>query len=160
MLTKLVAMGVLFCMGDSPQSIVNCSNQTSRMNTSIEMQEKSDQDSTKSVLKVELKALADSTSEYVDKDISVVGTLKNEGKNYFGDLRIYLLDQEDNKVPVLPWLPLSIPPLPDNSKVDPPRVLSAYLNKRVRIEGVIKENTSKRIKEKYVLAVQSAEIMK
>lgn len=94
---------------------------------------------------------------YLGKTIEVTGQLASVGTNYFTDLQIALRDQYGNAVYVIPWLPLAYPPSPPCVPRERPPALSDYLDKRVKLTGVLERTDLKGVGEVYALRVGSAE---
>jgi hypothetical protein len=107
---------------------------------------------------IKLNLLIENPTSYLEKKIRVKGLLKNTGKNYFKDLKVYLFDENGNKFPLIPWLPSSVPPMPKKSQSERIPILSDFLNRKVDLIVKVEENNDTRIKEKYILKVISANI--
>ncbi len=107
---------------------------------------------------IPIKEITSNPSRYIHKEVMVEGRLENEGRDYFTDLRLVLKDEEGNKLSVEPWLPLELPPPPPlKDKGERPAVIREYLNKRIKIKGIIKPNITRL--PPYTLTVESVEVM-
>jgi hypothetical protein len=89
-------------------------------------------------VKVSVEALASGAGKYLGKTVTVSGSIENEGRNYFTDLRVVLKDEKGYKIYVRPWLPVSLPPGPPGVKEKRPGVLSDFLGKKVELSGVVR----------------------
>jgi hypothetical protein len=94
---------------------------------------------------------------YVGKTVEVTGQLTNIGTDYFTDLQVALRDQHGNAVYVIPWLPLAYPPMPPGAARERPPALSDYLDKHVKLTGMLERTDLKGVGEVYALRVGSAE---
>jgi hypothetical protein len=91
---------------------------------------------------IALGEFAKNPDRFVEQTVTVQGTLKFVGKNYFSDpvAQFVLEDAEGNQVPVTPWLPLEVAPLAPG-EVGPserPQIMSDYLDKKVRVRGKVR----------------------
>jgi hypothetical protein len=106
-----------------------------------------------------VKAIADRPADFAGKLVLLEGTLVNEGKNYFTDLRVVLKDKEGNRIHVRPWLPMEMPPGPPGMKGTRP-TLSQYLNKQVELTGTVEKGALRALGEVHQVVVKQARILK
>ncbi len=106
-----------------------------------------------------LKSLASSPQDYSTESVRIVGTLDNEGTNFFTDLRVVLKNDEGDTIYVRPWLPMSTPPSPRGGGEEGPKVLSQYLGKKVELTAVVERGTLKKVGEVYLLKVESCKVL-
>lgn len=118
-------------------------------------QQQEDQPATPPV-KVSIEQLEREPEKFRDRTVRVRGKLENEGRNYFTDLRLVLKDDAGRKLPVRPWLPLSLPPRPPAASGPPPAVLSDFLGKNVELVARLRKGTLRRFGEVWHLEVTSA----
>jgi hypothetical protein len=102
-------------------------------------------------------SIAEAPMTYVGKTVEVTGQLTNIGTDYFTDLQVALRDQHGNAVYVIPWLPLAYPPMPPGAARERPPALSDYLDKHVKLTGMLERTDLKGVGEVYALRVGSAE---
>lgn len=107
-------------------------------------------------VKVSIEQLEREPEKFRDRTVRVRGKLENEGRNYFTDLRLVLKDDAGRKVPVRPWLPLSLPPRPPAASGPPPAVLSDFLGKNVELVARLRKGTLRHFGEVWHLEVTSA----
>jgi hypothetical protein len=105
-----------------------------------------------------VKALADAPDKFAGKTVVVEGTLVNEGKNYFTDLRVAVQDDSGEKIYVSPWLPTEVPPGPPGRESTRP-TLSQFLGKRVELTGTLEKRTLRGVGETQQLVVKQARIL-
>lgn len=104
--------------------------------------------------KVRIRDLTANPSHFVDVLIRVEGMLRNDAPNYFvGQLKLTLSENDNNTLPVAPWLPREIPPGPHGQG---PPVQSDFLDRRVELTGRLKMNP---IADHYIFQVESAKIL-
>ena len=89
--------------------------------------------------------------------LELQGQLRNEGRNYFTDLRVVLQDEQGRKLRVRPWLPVEVLAPPGAGKR--PDVLSNYLGKQVRLTAVLEKGVLKHVGETYYLSVKTAKVV-
>ena len=91
---------------------------------------------------VPLGEFAKKPDRFVDQTITMQGTLKFVGKNYFSDpvAQFVIEDSDGNQVPVTPWLPLEVAPLAPGElgPSERPQIMSDYLDKKVRVRGKVR----------------------
>ena len=78
------------------------------------------------------------------RTITITGTLRNCGTNYFTDLQLVLEDDAGAALPVAPWRPLHVsqPPPGTNGGGRRPTVIADYLDKRLRLVGAWSESAA------------------
>ncbi len=110
---------------------------------------------------VTVQDLAARPDRYLGSVVRVSGTLENQGKNYFTDLRLVLKDRENRTIHVRPWLPLSLPPRPLSATVPDkrPAVLSDYLGKGVELTAEILQGPLRHVGDTYYLEVKQARVI-
>ena len=108
--------------------------------------------------KASVKALADAPAKFAGKTVVVEGTLVNEGKNYFTDLRVVVQDDSGEKIYVSPWVPTELPPGPPGQEATRP-TLSQFLGKRVELTGTLEKRTLRSVGETHQLVVKEARIL-
>jgi len=110
---------------------------------------------------VQVQELAAQPAKYLKQTVLTSGTLENQGKNYFTDLRLILKDDQGRFVHVRPWLPVSLPPTPPGrSGANEKRpVLSDFLGKKVELTAVVQKGDLRRAGDVYYLEVSSARIL-
>jgi hypothetical protein len=102
-------------------------------------------------------SIAGAPMSFVGKTVEVTGQLANVGTDYFTDLQVALRDQHGNFVYVIPWLPLAYPsPPPGTARARLP-ALSDYLDKHVKLTGILERTDLKGVGEVYALRVESAD---
>jgi hypothetical protein len=104
-----------------------------------------------------LETVAKHPDRFLGKTVRVVGTLENEGRNYFTDLRLGLRDRDGNTIAVRPWLPLERPPGPAGKRPQPetqPETLAQHLGKTVTLTGVVKQGELGKRSDVYYLEVE------
>jgi hypothetical protein len=76
-------------------------------------------------------------ANYLDKEIVLEGILDNQNENYFTEpLKLVLENSKGDKIRVIPWLPLEVPPGPDIKSPKKP-VQSDFLDQTVKLTGTI-----------------------
>jgi hypothetical protein len=105
---------------------------------------------------VALKSLARDPAAYLDKAIAATGTLANEGKNYFTDLRVVLRDDAGNRIAVKPWLPTALPPAPRPGPRPP--TLAQYLGKTLDLVATVRHGELRDGTKAYYLEVKEARV--
>ena len=120
---------------------------------------------TSRAVSVTLRKLAAEPSKYLHRTVQVSGVLEKQGKNYFTDLRVVLKDEEDQFLPVRPWLPLSLPPRPPapkgKSEADKPAAaLSDYLGKKVELTARVRKGELRRFGDVHHLEVCAARLIR
>lgn len=108
-------------------------------------------------LKTSVKAIAAAPAKFLGKYVAVEGTLANEGRNYFTDLRVVLKEKSGEKIYVRPWLPMEAPPGPGGRTRT---VLSKFLNQRVELKGTFEKGELRGVGDTYLLAVKEARILR
>ena len=75
----------------------------------------------------------------VNQRITVVGRLELAGQNYFLDPRFVIVDSQNNRIPVVSWAPLELPPtrppgnpLPGSQS----RTMQDYLHQQFSVTGI------------------------
>ena len=111
----------------------------------------------KDMFSASVAAIAQAPMTYLGKTVEVTGRLANIGTNYFTDLQVALRDEDGNAVYVIPWLPLAYPPAPPGMARERPPTLSDYLDKTVKLTGVLERADLRGVGEVYALRVGSAE---
>src|SRR3954451_12957190 len=71
--------------------------------------------------------------KYEGADVKVVGRLTSEGNYFSRSRKVFLVDEED-RVEVIPWVPLSAPPTQSDAPSQP-KTLADFLNQRVELRG-------------------------
>ena len=109
---------------------------------------------------VSVRELAAEPQKFLGRSIRVSGTLENEGKNYFTDLRVVIKDKEGRKIHVRPWLPMSLPPRPPSAEGTgkQPVLLSHYLGKEIELTAVIRKGPLRHAGDVYHLEVSEARV--
>ncbi|MCS6953931.1 MAG: hypothetical protein RMK57_14305 [Bryobacterales bacterium] len=107
-------------------------------------------------VKVSIEQLEREPHKFRDRTVRVRGRLENEGRNYFTDLRLVLKDEAGRRVPVRPWLPLSLPPRPPGASGPAPAVLSDFLGKDVELVAQWRKGMLRGFGEVWHLEVASA----
>lgn len=106
---------------------------------------------------VSVEDLERSPEKFRERPVRVSGRLENEGRNYFTDLRVVLKDEEGRKVPVRPWLPVSLPPRPPSAATGSPRaVLSDFLGQEVELTATVRKGALRHFGDVWHLEVTSA----
>jgi len=108
----------------------------------------------------QIPQLLSSPAKFTQCPLRVTGPLVNRGKNYFTDLRVYLLDKDEKKIPVRLWLPLEVPPSPPGKERSRPMVLGDFLGRKVTLEAYLRKAEKGQFADaEYYLEVKKASIV-
>jgi hypothetical protein len=104
-------------------------------------------------LKVEIEVIAKDPAKFSDRLLETEGVLKNAGGNYFTDLRLVLTGNKGGEIEVTAWAPLEVPPpRPGPNRPRRPKVMSDFLDRRMRLTGRLEDQSGK-----LILRVEKAE---
>lgn len=106
----------------------------------FQKQSKQESQREKSLIKVTLSDLANNPSSYINKTIQVEGTLKFIGENYWSGKGDYFLKDDGSQIQVMAWAPISVAQCAPSLKgCNPPPIMLDYVDKKLRLNGVLKE---------------------
>jgi hypothetical protein len=104
---------------------------------------------------VQLAALARATRDFVDQVVVVTGNVQHVGADYVTDPFFVLIDSDGNWLRVDAWAPLEVPPSPPGMIGRRPLEMRDYLEKWVRLVGMIRQDARR---GHYLFRAQKVEI--
>jgi hypothetical protein len=89
---------------------------------------------------VTIAQLAATPERYENADIKVVGKLASEGNYFSRSRKFFLLDDQQGRIEVKPWLPLSAPP-PRSDTASQPKTMADLIDQRIELRGGLSRTT-------------------
>ncbi len=89
--------------------------------------------------------IVNNTALYINKVIQVNGIVKFTGEHFLDNE--YLLEDDNCQIQVSSWAPISVAQCPPGVEIcNPPLIMNDYLDKKVKVDGILKEVS----KEEYI----------
>ncbi len=91
-----------------------------------------------SEIKASVCEIVNNSASYINKKIQVNGVVKFTGEHFLDDK--YFLEDDNCQVQVSSWTPISVAQCPPSVEdCNPPLIMGDYLDKKVKLEGVLEE---------------------